>query len=149
MSVGGLTLVISPFGRGSELRVPGLSFTLRQEYGDYLSFRKTLPDSAANSIFRNSLVGVLAVSLEAAFKAGNGAISYKLQFGGDVVNPRSHYAGNDSANYYMSFVSQCLSVTVGHFTGYGQLNLGNNAASCQLGVNYRLGKVRRGRSRSR
>ena len=138
VSMGG-NLVI-PFGRASELRAPGLSFTLRQEYGDYLSFRKSLPDSAANSIFRNSLVGVLAVSMEAAFKTGNGVISYKIQLGGDVINPRSHYAGNDSTNYNMLFASQCLSVTVGQFTGFGQLNLGNHTASCQLGVNYRLGR---------
>lgn len=138
ISAGG-NLVI-PFGRGSELRVPGLSFTLRQEYGNYLSFRKSLPDSAANTIFRNSLVGVLAVSFEAAFKLSTGMIGYKLQLGGDIINGRSHYAGNDSTGYQMGFMSQCLSVTVQQVTSYAQLNLGNHVASFQLGVNYRLGK---------
>ena len=138
---GGINLVL-PFG-GSEFRFPGISFSLRQEFGDYLRFRKGLPDSAANTIFRKSLTGMLGVSLEAAFRTRFGMIGYKVQGGGNILNPASAYSGNLTGNYGMWFLSQSLSITVKQVTGYYQLNIGNHVASLQLGAIYRLGPRRK------
>ena len=60
---GGIDYVI-PFGNGSELRLPQLSFNVRKEFGRYLAFRKDLPDTAANTIFKGRVVSTVGLGME-------------------------------------------------------------------------------------
>ncbi len=138
---GGIDFAL-PFGRGSEWRVVGVSFTLEKEFGDYWSFRKTLPDSLADATFNNNLVGLLGLSTELAFKVRHGMIGYKLMVAGDVLNGYggSHYKGVDSTQYGMIFFQQSLSFTHERVTGSFQVNVGNHVMNAQLGVGYRLGR---------
>lgn len=136
---GGINFVL-PFGRGSEWRVIGTSFTLQKEFGDYQRFRKSVPDSLANSIFNNNLIGVLGVSTEFAFRTRHGMIGYKLMLAQDVINGNSHYRGYDSAKYGRVIFQQTLSFRRDRVTGSVQFNVGDRLFNAQLGVGYRLGR---------
>lgn len=136
---GGINFVM-PFGRGSEWRVIGTSFTLQKEFGDYWGFRKQLPDSLANSIFNRTLTGYLGVSTELAFKTRHGMIGYKLMVAQDVLNGGSHYRGFDSVQYASGFFQQTLSFRHDRVTGSVQFNVGDRLFITQLGVSYRLGR---------
>jgi len=138
-SAGGGIDVVVPFARGSEWRVAGVSFTLQKEYGDYRSFRKTLPDSLADVIFNNNLIGVLGLSTEVVFKGRHGTLGYKLMLAGDILNANRHYRGFDSTGHDMRFFQQTLSLTHHRVTGFFQFNVGYLTLSGQLGVGYRLG----------
>ena len=138
---GGIGLVI-PFGNGSEWRLPELSFTLQKEFGSYLDFRKGLPDTAANTIFRGRVISTLGLGTEIAFKVRHGMIGLKAMGGGALVNPNDQYSGNKSTNYGMIFLSGTLTVVNYRTTCFGQLNAGNSSLGAQIGVQYRLGTGR-------
>jgi hypothetical protein len=138
-SAGGGIDVVVPFARGSEWRVAGVSFTLQKEYGDYRSFRKTLPDSLADVIFNNNLIGVLGLSTEVAFKGRHGVIAYKLMLAEDILNTKDNYRGFDNAHYATVFFQQTLSLTVRRVTGFVQFSVGDRLFNAQSGVGYQLG----------
>jgi hypothetical protein len=135
---GGIGYVI-PFANGSEMRLPQVSFNVQKEFGNYLSFRKDLPDTAANTIFRGRVVSSIGVGMELAFKLRNGMLGLKGMGGGALVNASGSYSGNENTNYGMVFFSGTLSLVYSRFMGFGQLNFGNNAIGIQVGVQYRLG----------
>jgi hypothetical protein len=117
----------------------GLSFTLQKEFGDYRSFRKSMPDSLADVILRNDLIGVLGVSTEFAFKGRHATIGYKLMLAGDILNTKSDYGGYASAHYGMVFFQQTLSLTRHRVTGFVQFNVGDHLFIAHTGINYCLG----------
>jgi hypothetical protein len=123
--------------------VVGVSFTLQKEFGNYWRFRKNLPDSLADAIFRNNLIGVLGFSTEFAFKIRHSMLGYKLMLAGDIINGKGQYKGFDSTYESEPFFQQSLSFTHDRFTGSFQLNVGIHVTSAQLGVGYRLGRNRR------
>lgn len=137
---GGINVVIPLDRRGSEWRVVGASFTWQKEFGDYWGFRKRLPDSMANSIFNNTVTGILGLSTEFAFKTRHGMIGYKLMLAEDILNGGSHYRGYDNVQYRMQFFQQTLSFRRQRVTGSVQFNLGDRLFNAQLGVGYRLGR---------
>lgn len=139
---GGMDFVL-PFGRGSEWRVVGVSFTLQKEFGDYWRFRKNLPDSMADVIFHNNLTGVMGFSTEFVFRTRHSVIGYKLMLAGDIINGQGRYKGYDSLYESVPFFQQSLSLTQNRFTGSFQLNVGNHILNAQLGVSYRLEPKRR------
>jgi hypothetical protein len=146
---GGIDFV-HPIFRGSEWRVLGLSFSLQNEFGNYRRFRKALPDSAAGTIFHNSLIGVLGLSTEFAFKVRHGMLGYKLILARDILNGRSQYKGiavkdktEDSQVTDMAYFGQVLSLTRDRVTGSFQFNASYYTINARLGFSYRLGQRRR------
>ena len=140
---GGMNFVL-PFGRGGEWRVVGLSFTLQKEFGEYLQFRKALPDTLADDVFNRDLVGMLGVSTEFVWRLRRGGrIGYKLMVAGDILNDTNHFKGYESSQNGMIFFQQSLSFTENRVTGVLQLNAGNHVLNTQLGVSYRLGPSKR------
>lgn len=143
---GGIDYVL-PFGRGSEWRVVGLSFTVQKEFGGYRNFRKAMPDSLADVIFRNDLTGVLGVSTEFAFKGRHATIGYKLMLAGDILNTKKNYGGYNNDLYGTIFFQQTLSLTRHRITGFVQFNVGDRLFIAHSGINCRLGGRERNSAR--
>ena len=124
-----------------EWRYLGFEMTLQKEFGNYYSFRKNLPDTAANIIFKNNITGTIGIYTDALWQN-----RYRTQFGfkfslNMLINPQSNYTWQ---NTYSIFPIACFSttfhITEKQFTGFIQSNFGTKAASFQIGTNYRIGK---------
>jgi hypothetical protein len=136
---GGINLVI-PFGNGrGEWRAIGFETSYQKEFGDYVRFRKQLPDSLTDILAGYGQIFTLGGSTEIVGISRHGTeIGYKVSLG-TVLYPHGSYLGanNDFSPYYMSHT---LHVTKHKVTGFFQFNLGAHAVNCQLGVNYNLSK---------
>jgi hypothetical protein len=115
--VGGIDFV-TPFDNGGEWRIIGVEACWQQEYGSYLSFRKGLPDTAANIINRYSQYTTIALGTEVLFKTKRGATGIKIA---RVYSTRTLH-GYNSSRGKMEVYPGCLTI--------GTL----------LGVNCRIGK---------
>lgn len=134
---GGINYVVT-FKRGGEFRI-GLETSIQQEFGDYLSFRKSLPDSAIDILQTGKSVKTLGGYLDFIALQNKGfTIGYKMAFGGSFVS-KNTYLGN-SNNTKPIYFSQTIHLAYKKFIYFGQLNLGTYSAGVQLGANYKLGK---------
>ncbi len=135
----GMNWVI-PFANGrGEWRTIGFQASVENEFGDYLKFRKNLPDSVVNINAKYSLTTTLGGASEIIWKTRHGtSIGYKIAGGGSLV-PSKKYFGNENS-YRPYYTSQTLHVTKGRWTGFGQINNGLYSVSFQFGINYRLSK---------
>ncbi len=136
---GGINLGI-PFGNGrGEWRVIGFETSFNKEYGNYLQFRKSLPDSSADIVATYDHMFTLGGTSEIVGISSHGTeIGYKWALG-TVLFPRGYYHGYE-ANSRPNYFSQSLHVTKKKVTGFMQVNIGTHAASFQFGVNYNLSK---------
>src|SRR4029079_15802275 len=75
--VGGVDFV-APFDNGGEWRIVGVEDCWQQDFGKYLSFRKGLPDPAANIISRYDQYTTISLGTEVLLKTKRGAMGYKL-----------------------------------------------------------------------
>jgi hypothetical protein len=125
----------------TEWRYLGFETSWQKEFGDYYSFRKNLPDSAANIIFRNNLTGIIAIYTDALWSN-----QHMTQFGfkfslSMLVNPENNYTRfNTYSIFPVSFFSTTFHITAKQFTGFMQGNFGTKAASFQIGTSYRISK---------
>ena len=138
---GGINLVV-PMGARHEWRVIGLQSSLQKEYGNYLQFRKQVPDSAVNGIHRNNVFATAGLTTEFVFNLRNkSTLGYKLSVGSALQSIDRYYS--DYNDYYETFVPVYVSNTFrfsrNHVTGFAQVNLGTYAANFQMGFNYLLG----------
>jgi len=138
---GGINAVL-PFRNGGEWRVIGLETSVQKEFGNYLDFRKNLPDSAADIIFRKNVTGTIGLCTDIISRSRHGAeFGYKMAWG-FTLNPQSDYSHTYSQNNVNPIVyfSQTWHLTKGNITGFVQLNLGSYAGNMQFGMNCKLGK---------
>jgi hypothetical protein len=139
---GGINLVI-PFGNGrGEWRVFGVETSFQQEFGQFLHYRKSFPDSTADVLATYDHQFTLGGMTEFVGRTSHGTeIGYKVA-GGAVLFPNGHYSGYDSYKrpYYFS---NTLHVTKRRTTGFLQFNVGLYAASFQFGINYKLTRGKR------
>jgi hypothetical protein len=138
---GGMNIVITTPG-GGEWRVIGLETSVNREFGDYLAFRKNLPDSFNYVIDRNAWTGTLGFTTEIIGKQkSGGSFGYKFAFGFGF-NRFSNY--NQYPNNYSTsmpvYATHTLHFTRGKWTGFGQFNVGYKAFSLQFGAAIMLGK---------
>jgi hypothetical protein len=125
----------------TEWRYLGFETTLQNEFGDYYSFRKNLPDSAANIIFKNHLTGTIGIYTDALWRS-----RHMTQFGfkfalNMLLNSTSNYTRlNTYVIFPVTFFSTTFHITANQFTGFMQGNFGTKAASFQIGTSYRFGK---------
>jgi hypothetical protein len=124
-----------------EWRYLGFETSIQKEFGDYYSFRKNLPDSAANIIFRNNITGTIGIYTESLWHN-----KYNTQFGfrfslNMLINPKGNYMMQNTYSIFpVSYFSMSFHVTVKQFTGFMQTNFGTKAASFQIGTSYRIFK---------
>ena len=136
---GGLNIAIpSPKGRG-ELRI-GIETAFQHEFGNYLAFRKSLPDSAVDILATNQWTKTIGGYMEfLAKRRRNGAVfGYKISAGGSFISPDT-YRGNKRINGPFYF-SNTFHLTKGKVTGFCQVNFGTYTGTFQTGFNYRLGR---------
>ena len=127
-----------------EVRYLGFETTWQNEFGDYYSFRKNLPDSAANIIFKQHVTGAIGIYTDAIVR-NNHNTQFGLKFALNMlVNPTSNYTRlNTYSIFPVTFFSTTFHITANQFTGFMQGNVGTKAASFQIGTSYRLGKNKR------
>jgi hypothetical protein len=136
----GIDFVI-PFSNRSEWRVLGLEGSFQDEFGNYLHFRKQLPDTAANVILRLHEGGTFGICSDIISRPSrrNAEFGYKVAWG-VVVGSTAAYSRFGNNNIFpLTYFSQTLHLTKGRFTSFIQVNIGSYATNLQTGVNYRIG----------
>jgi|SRR5579871_5313254 len=138
---GGMSFALpGPRGRG-EFRI-GFETALYKEFGQYLNYRQSLPDSVADIIATSGWTKTIGGTMEFVSKSrrsGN-VFSYKAAIGGSFVSADS-YRGSESADVPFYF-SNTLQLTIHNVTGFAQLNFGKHESSFQMGFAYRFAKKR-------
>ncbi len=140
---GGINVVV-PTRHGGEWRVIGLETSVQKEFGNYYKFRKNLPDSVADVIFKKNVTGTAGIFSDIIGKSRHGAeFGYKISFG-FMLNPESDYTHFYNPNNIVNpviYFSHTLHFSKGKVGGFVQLNFSNAyAGNVQFGINYRLGK---------
>ncbi len=125
----------------TEWRYLGFETTWQNEFGDYYSFRKNLPDSAANIIFKHHVTGAIGIYTDALWRnRHNTQFGFKFALN-MLVNPTSNYTRlNTYSIFPVTFFSTTFHITANQFTGFMQGNFGTKAASFQIGTSYRIGR---------
>ncbi|MEO5894004.1 MAG: hypothetical protein ABIQ31_27345 [Ferruginibacter sp.] len=135
---GGINYVVPIDNNGSEWRVIGLEAALQKEVGDYLDFRKQLPDTAARVIGRTSLFTNLGLTTEILRKKKNYSFGIRFAIGIGLPNYRNGYTGDKTLPFYFS---PAFHYTRSRVTGFGQFNITKAYAfSLQFGTQYKLKK---------
>ncbi len=136
---GGINVVV-PFSNGKgEWRALGIDGGYRREFGDYLSFRRSLPQDKIAILAGYGHVFTLGAGTEIIGRnARDVQFGYKVGVGGMYL-PAGDYtgSGNGFRPYYFT---QTFQVTKNRLTGYLQLVTGTHAFLLQTGVNVNLRK---------
>ncbi len=129
-----------------EWRALGIEATIQNEFGNYSDFRKSLPDSAANVIFKKTLTATMGLYTDIIWKSRHQMV-FGLKFsGGFILNSKSNYSQmitdvKATTNIFpLTYFSPCFHVTRDKITGFVQLNFGSYADGLQAGFSYRLCK---------
>jgi hypothetical protein len=124
-----------------EWRYLGVEAAIQKEFGNYYPFRKSLPDSAANIIFRNNLTGIIGLYTDAlwSYRDGN---QFGIKFSVyRLLNAETEYTSQNAYNIFpVIFFSLTLHGTGKRFTGFIQFNAGTKASSFQIGTSYRISR---------
>ncbi len=141
---GGINIVKSSDRR--EWRALGIETTIQNEFGNYADFRKNLPDSAANVIFRKTLTATIGLYTDMIWISRHQRV-YGFKFsGGFILNSSNNYSQmitdiKSTKNIFpLTYFSPCFHATIEKVTGFIQLNFGSYADGCQMGFSYKLGK---------
>ena len=134
----------APLGRRGEWRYIGLEGSLFNEFGDYYTFRKNLPDSLASEIDKEKYFGSLGLNTELVFKfRSQNKFGIKIA-AGSYLRRLNYYDPSGGGNYYyhthddLLYFSNTYHFTFNRATAYFQFNLATHAAHFQVGMNYRL-----------
>jgi hypothetical protein len=131
----GMDFVI-PFPLGGDWRLVGLEASLYKDFGDYLSVREQLADTAATYIARGNSLATFGFYSEIVDKTKYGSFGVKASAGW-MLGKDYHYVGGIGNYGYFSF---SLAPTFRRWTPYVQANFATKAANAMIGLNYRLGK---------
>lgn len=127
-----------------EWRIFGAETSLRQEFGNYVHARNHIPDSAATVVVRNRFYGTFGFFTEILGRGRNSETGCKLGMGGAIGSDYHNFHFKDSyfAKNPPSFGYVLLNVhtTVNKWTAYIQGNFAKKAASCFIGMNYRISR---------
>ena len=138
---GGINMV-KPFHNG-EWRYFGLEGTLHREFGDYLSFRKKLPDSLAPILVRSPLFATIGFTTELIGRTHKGEYGFRLGNGMVLGGAYLHLhdtIGTEELAYM--YVNLAFHYTHERYTGYVQMETGRRGITYHLGVVYRFGRPR-------
>jgi len=132
---------------GGEWRVFGVEGALHHEFGNYLSIRKELPDSAATLIARSPTYGTIGFTTELVGNLEHGDFGFRLAIGRALGSPywapniRDH---NNGDYIHYKYVDLTAHLTYERYTAYGQLCFATKSAGVNIGLAYRLNKPRKG-----
>lgn len=132
--------VTTPFDNGGEWRVLGLELNYQHEFGHYYSFRKKLPDTAANLVNRSRDYLAIGLHSDLLFDVRRGTSGIKI---GAVFSTRSETRYENSSvrsRMLPGYFSLTFHHTRDNVTAFYQTNLGTFTANLMIGLNYRLGK---------
>ena len=85
--------------RRGEWRYLGVEGTIQTEFGNYYPFRRSLPDSAANIVFKNNLTGTIGIYTDALWSYPNRS-QFGLKFSRTCWSIRK---GNIPVRIHMAF----------------------------------------------
>ncbi len=129
-----------PFRTRHEMRF-GTESSFHYEFGDYLNFRRIVPDSAVTRIHRQRHFLTLGVFTEFAFKHRNGSVGFKIALGTPVgknyINTKTTTV-NSNELFPFIYISPAFQYTNDRWTGSIQLIGSAKAFHFQTGINYRL-----------
>jgi hypothetical protein len=127
--------------RGMEWRFLGLELCIQKEFGDYYKFRESLPDTAANIIFKNNFTGIIGLYTESLWR-NRFNTQYGLKFAlSMLLNPQGNYTKENTYSIYpISYFSTTFHITAKRSTGFMQFNFGTRASSFQIGMSYLLAR---------
>jgi hypothetical protein len=144
---GGISMVVpANYGRG-EWRAIGIETSLTNEFGQYLLFRKQLPDSVATANMNYSFFPTIGITSEFISNGKKGSIGYKIAAGWCLRKENAHYNPDftgEIPSRNAGYLSQTLFFTF--LTGSTlsiQLTGGSHAFFINAGYIYRMGKKKR------
>jgi len=133
---GGFNALV-PLRNGGEWRVIGLEGSAQREFGDYLNFRRKIPDSAVGVNYKDDWMGTVGITTEIIARRRSGAtFGYKLGIGMGISSTRNYAT---YSTYTPTYVSNTLSFGRDNWLAFCQINLGTYTGNFQFGVNYRIG----------
>ena len=144
---GGLNIVVPVGRKGSEWRIIGFETSLQEEFGNYLKFRKNLPDSVSIINMKSSFFPTIGFSTEIVCKVFNTSIGYRISIGTSLKKENENKFGlrgiltADGHNPF--YFIQTYHYTYQNWTLYGQLNIASYSIFLQGGFNYKLGTKRK------
>ncbi len=128
-----------PFRTRHEMRF-GTESSFHYEFGDYLNFRRIIPDSAVTRIHRQRYFITVGLFTEFAFKHRNGSVGFKIGVGTPVgenyVN--ANITTNSNELFPLVYISPAFQYTNDKWTGSIQVIGTARALHFQTGINYRL-----------
>lgn len=142
VGISGAINLVKPF-RNGEWRYFGLEGTLHREFGDYLSFRKKLPDSLAPILVRNPLFATIGYTTEIIGRTRRGEYGFRLSNGMVLGGAYLHLhdtVGTDELSY--TYINLAFHYTYERYTGYVQMETGYRGITYHLGFVYRFGRPR-------
>ena len=142
VGISGAINMVKPFHNG-EWRYIGLEGTLHREFGDYLSFRKKVPDSLAPVLVRNPLFATIGYTTEIIGRTHKGEYGFRLANGMVLGGAYLHLhdtTGTEELGYI--YVNLAFHYTYERYTGYVQMETGYRGISYHLGFVYRFGRPR-------
>jgi hypothetical protein len=135
---GGVNLVI-PFQTGSEWRVIGVETNYQQEFGDYVSFRRKLPDSAVNVVMRDRYFQTIGLTTNVIKRFRRSGNSFGYKFGFYLGTSRARrFDSNLGTHVLPAYASNTFHLTRQRITGFAQINAGLYAMNFHTGINVRL-----------
>ncbi len=133
---GGINVV---FNFGSfEWRAIGIEGAAYNEFGGYLNYRKSAPDSTSSVRETNSFTKSVGGTTDLLWKKRRGTVfGYKMAIGGFFIADKNF---NGIENYQRPmYFSNTLHLTKGNITAFWQFNIGSYTSAFQMGINYKLG----------
>jgi hypothetical protein len=129
-----------------EWRIIGFETSMTHEFGDYLQFRKQMPDSAATLIVSSSFFATFGLTTELVRKIRDGQIGWKFATGWalgssyNFLEIHDNASGTNLGGYgYFSFT---FHYTVDRYTAFFQVISATKATGIHLGLNYQIGGKR-------
>lgn len=116
----------------------GIQTSLQHEFGKYLSFRKSLPDSAIDILATDNWTKQIGIATEWVKRKRSVELGYKIAVGWSFPSG-SNYLG-DSSYGKPFYITNTIHLTKGKVNGFCQINVGNHTTTFQTGVNYMLCK---------
>lgn len=137
---GGMHLAI-PFSTAAnapEWRL-GAKMALHQEFGNYLSFRKSLNADSVNGVAKNSVAGNLSGYTELLIPSGGSLLGAQLEVSWMLGKQYSDvYFGKGMGGERYFFTNWTIHATQNRSTLYLQCTFGPRIMGLHAGINYRL-----------
>ena len=130
-------------GRG-EWRFLGIEAALSREYGRYLQFRETLPDSVATLVVRSPWYASGGLTTEFVFGDPDRNWGFRFAYGTTIGNNYRRYSGPDNTVFprtlSFNYFNTAFQMTFDKVSFFAQGNLAEKAHSFLFGANVRIGK---------